>query len=71
MTRVWTTAGISGVPVGAQREGLALIKTGTPLASTRAAGVMNWPVTQGPFAVGGGGKTQPAMTYWVPATTTG
>jgi len=62
MTRVWTTDGIIGVPVGAQTDGLELSRTGTPPASTRTAGVVNWPLTHGPLAAGGGGKAQPAMT---------
>src|SRR5688572_20137912 len=70
-TRVCTTAGIIGVPVGAQTEGLALMRTGTPFTNTRVAGVVNWPVMHGPFAAGGGGKGHPAMRYGVPATTTG
>jgi len=62
MARAWTTEGIIGVPVGAQMEGLVLMRTGIPLARTRVAGVVNWPVTQGPLAPGGGGNAQPAMT---------
>lgn len=60
-----------GVPVGAQSDALALTKTGAPIARTRVAGVVNWPMTQGPLPAGGGGKAQPAITYGVPATTTG
>ena len=61
VTLICVTAGISGVPVGAQIAWLSSNKSGTPLLSTRVAEVTYCAVTHGPLAPGGGGKVQPAM----------
>src|SRR6266852_5892921 len=51
-TRVCTTSGISGVPVGTQTDRPAIVTTGAPPAITRTA-----PTTQ--FAVAQGGLPEP------------
>jgi hypothetical protein len=56
------TTTIIGVPVGAQIDWLSNSKSGWPLEVSLVADVMNWPVTHGPFAAGGGGNVQPAIT---------
>jgi hypothetical protein len=61
LTRICVTAGINGVPVGAQIAWLSSSKSGTPLLNTRVAEVTYCAVTHGPLAPGGGGKVQPAM----------
>ena len=48
--------------MGAQTDGLELMSTGVPIAKTRVAGVVNWPLTHGPLAADGGGSVQPATT---------
>jgi hypothetical protein len=53
---------IIGVPVGAQMDWLSKSKRGCPFEVMRVAAVMNWPVTHGPLAAGGGGNVQPATT---------
>jgi hypothetical protein len=62
VTRVCVTVISSGVPVGAQIAWLSSNNKGWPFEVTRKAEVMNWPVTQGPLAAGGGGNAQPATT---------
>jgi hypothetical protein len=64
---------MSGVPVGTQvpvTGGIAR-STGMPPASTLVLPAMIMPLTQGPFAAGGGGKAQPAIMYDAGIVTTG
>jgi hypothetical protein len=60
-----------GVPVGAQTDELLCTTSGCPSESTRVVPESHWPVTQGPFAVGGGGNAQPAMTQGEEMSTLG
>lgn len=51
----------SGVPVGTHNTGFWNSTSGMPLENTLVLKVTNAD-TQGPFPLGGGGKTQPATT---------
>src|SRR5215469_5050698 len=62
MTRVCAATGTSGVPVGTQVETPAIVTTGCPCESTRAAPTIHCAVTHGPFPVGAT-KAHPATTY--------
>jgi hypothetical protein len=62
VTRVCVARISSGVPVGVQIAWLSSSNSGWPFDVTRVADVMNWAVTHGPFAPGGGGSVQPATT---------
>jgi hypothetical protein len=48
--------------VGTQMAWLSNNKSGCPFEVTRVAALTNCAVTHGPFAGGGGGKAQPAIT---------
>jgi hypothetical protein len=63
LTRGWVTRMSSGVPVGAQMDVLLCTTNGCPFESTLVVPLSHCPVTQGPFAPGGGGNVQPATTY--------
>jgi hypothetical protein len=63
LTRVWVTAMINGVPLGAQIAWLLCTTSGWPFDVTRVVPLSHWAVTHGPFAAGGGGSVQPATTY--------
>ncbi len=52
-----------GVPVGAQIEVLLWTSRGWPFDVTLVVPLSHCPVTHGPLAAGGGGRTQPAITY--------
>jgi hypothetical protein len=52
---------IKGVPVGAQIAWLLRTASSWPFDVTRVVPVNHCAVTQGPFAVGGGGSVQPAI----------
>jgi hypothetical protein len=71
VTRVWVTAMISGVPVGAQIAWLSSSKSGWPFDVTRNALVTHCAVTQGPLPAVGGGIAQPATTYGADTVTVG
>jgi hypothetical protein len=62
---------MSGVPVGAQTAWLSINNSGWPLLVTRTADVTYCAVTQGPFAVGGGGSVHPATPYGLVIATVG
>src|SRR5262252_7431923 len=62
MTRVCAATGTSGVPVGTQVETPAIVTTGCPCESTRAAPTIHCAVTHGPFPVGAT-KAHPATAY--------
>jgi hypothetical protein len=64
---------IIGVPVGTQvpATGGSASKTGMPPTRTFVLPDGMMPLTQGPFAAGGGGKAQPATTYEAGMVTTG
>jgi hypothetical protein len=62
---------IRGVPVGTHTAWLSSNSSGWPFEVTRVEPVTNWAVTQGPFAAGGGGNEQPAMTYGLVIATVG
>jgi hypothetical protein len=71
VTRVWVTAMMSGVPVGAQIAWLLCTSNGCPLDVTRVVPITHCAVTQGPLAAGGGGSAQPATTYGAVIVTVG
>jgi len=64
---------IIGVPVGTQvpATGGSASKTGMPPTRTLVLPDGMMPLTQGPFAAGGGGKAHPATTYDAGMVTTG
>ena len=62
LTLVWVATIISGVPVGAHTACELNTSSGWPLDNTRVLPLTHCAVTQGPLAVGGGGKVQPATT---------
>jgi len=70
-TLVCVAAMMVGVPVGTQRAWLENSNSGCPLETIRTDPVMNCAVTQGPFAAGGGGNAQPAITYGADSVTVG
>src|SRR5260370_37275376 len=71
VARVCVAAMMSGVPVGAPTAMLLRITNGWPLDVTRTEPTVHCPVTQGPFAAGGGGNAQPATTYGAAIVTVG
>jgi hypothetical protein len=62
---------IIGVPVGAHTDVLDWHNRGCPFDNTRVVPVIQVPVTQGPFAAGGGGNAQPAIAYTEVTSTLG
>jgi hypothetical protein len=69
LTRVWVTAMINGVPVGAQIAWLLCTTSGSPLDVTRVVPVIHCPLTHGPLAMGCDGSEQPTTTYGVLSST--
>jgi len=63
VTRVCVALTTSDVPVGTHTAWLSDKRSGCPFDVTRTADVMNRAATHGPFAAGGGGSGQPAITY--------
>lgn len=71
VTRVCVIGGSSGVPVGAHIAWLSINKNGCPFEVMRVEPVVYCAVTHGPFAPGGGGNVQPAITYGAVINTVG
>src|SRR5215204_2307878 len=79
LTRIWVATTFRPVPVGAHIAWLSCSNKGSPFERTRTEPVTHWAVTHGPFAAGGGGNVQPAITYgpvwltvgWPPTMTRG